>query len=860
MHRSDGRPVVDGCPKPSRRATIEGVSETDAGDGPGRDRLRRVVVEALRDGFFRTDAHGAIVEVNNAFCTLVGREEGELLGLTPPYPWWLHDPETGESPAGMITDLLEGPDEGIEFAATIVSRDGHQLRVGASVRVLRDVDGKVTGCVGMLEDVSDRSAAQGRADRLSELGELLARSVEEDEVLDVILDGVMRTVPLKGCGLFLPTIDGGLEPRRHRGMGWTDEEPPLPLSANLPITRAFNDGTPFFFADRAAMQREFPEVSPLTNVKDPHARATLPLLGRRGPAAVLHLLFPGVNAFPSEERTFLLDVATRCGLALERASLYEGQRRDAERAQQLQEAFATMAAAGSPEEIARIALHDAVPAFSARAGSVALVDEERSELSLLAFEGTEAERSYGWDVLPLEAGLPGTDAVLQRTAIYLGDRAAIGDRYPDQVELSEQVGDEAWAALPLMSGTRPIGLLFVNFPDAQAFDAPQRLALESMADRTASAIGRARRSAYEHDVAVTLQHSLLPVVRDRPSVRIATRYETGARGLDVGGDWYDSIGLPDGRIAFAVGDVVGRGLEAAATMGHLRSALGALALRGEGPGAVLEGLDEFARAAMGTHMATVAYVELSPTDGTIRYACAGHPPPILVPTDGPARTLDGARSPLLEMLDAPRVRPVATARMDLGDTLVLYTDGLTERRNETPDVGIDRLLHVLDASRQEDPETICDILLRRVAPPGARRDDIAILCARRREGVALIVRAAAAPDRLAGIRADVGTWLHDRGIGAALREDLVLAVAEASANAVEHAYRDGRAGDITIEGSVDRDVVLRIVDRGTWRYGEGQPDRGRGMHIMRSLVDDMEVFRQREGTTIVLRKQLSEHE
>jgi anti-sigma regulatory factor (Ser/Thr protein kinase) len=275
---------------------------------------------------------------------------------------------------------------------------------------------------------------------------------------------------------------------------------------------------------------------------------------------------------------------------------------------------------------------------------------------------------------------------------------------------------------------------------------------------------------------------------------------------------------------------------------------------------VLEGLDEFARAAMGTHMATVAYVELSPTDGTIRYACAGHPPPILVPTDGPARTLDGARSPLLEMLDAPRVRPVATARMDLGDTLVLYTDGLTERRNETPDVGIDRLLHVLDASRQEDPETICDILLRRVAPPGARRDDIAILCARRREGVALIVRAAAAPDRLAGIRADVGTWLHDRGIGAALREDLVLAVAEASANAVEHAYRDGRAGDITIEGSVDRDVVLRIVDRGTWRYGEGQPDRGRGMHIMRSLVDDMEVFRQREGTTIVLRKQLSEHE
>jgi anti-sigma regulatory factor (Ser/Thr protein kinase)/GAF domain-containing protein len=596
----------------------------------------------------------------------------------------------------------------------------------------------------------------------------------------------------------------------------------------------------------------------LTNVKDDHARATLPLLGRRGPAAVLHLLFDGVNEFPAEERTFLGDVATRCGLALERASLYDEQRRDAVRAQRLQEAFAAMAAAGTPAEIAQIALQDAVPAFSARAGSLALVDEEGSdELRLLAFEGSESRTAEGWDVLPLGADLPGTDAVRQRTAIYLGDRATIAERYPDQMALSEKVGDQAWAALPLMVGTRAIGLLFVNFPTPQAFDAPQRLALESMADRTASAIGRARRSAHEHDVAVTLQHSLLPVVRDRPSVRIATRYEAGARGLDVGGDWYDSIGLPDGRVAFAVGDVIGRGLEAAATMGHLRSALGALALRGEGPGAVLEGLDEFARAAMGTHMATVAYAELHPNDGTLRYACAGHPPPVLVPADGPARPLDGARSPLLEMLDVPRVRPVATARMDPGDALVLYTDGLTERRDETPDIGLGRLLHVLDTSKHEDPETICDILLQRVAPVGTRRDDIAILCARRRKNATVIATIVAEADRLADVRADVGGWLRAHGVPAAMREDLVLAVAEASANAVEHAYRDGHARDVTIEGSVERDVVLSIADHGTWRYGEGEPDRGRGMHIMRSLVDDMEVVRRADGTTVVLRKRLT---
>jgi len=848
--------------QPLLRATSAGddwaVSEPNgARDEPGRDRLRRAIVEALRDGFFRTDVDGAILEVNDAFCTLVGYAEREVVGMRPPHPWWLEDPQGGERTDEKIARLREGTDRGIELADTIVSRDGRRLHVNASVRVLRDDGGAVTGFVGTLEDISERSAAQDRAGRLGELGELLARSVEEDEVLDVILDGVLRTVALKGAGLFLPTNDGALEPRRHRGMGWTQEEPALPLSADLPITRAFIEGTPYFFSDRAEMEREFPDVTPLTNAKDDHARATLPLLGRRAPAAVLHLLFNGVYEFSKQERTFLGEVAARCGLSLERASLYDEQRRDAVRAQRLQEAFAAMAAAGTPAEIAQIALQDAVPAFSARAGSLALVDEEGSELRLLGFEGSDAARAEGWDVLPLGADLPGTDAVRQRRAIYLGDRAAIAERYPDQVALSEKVGDHAWAALPLMTGTRSIGLLFVNFPTAQAFDAPQRLALESMADRTASAIGRARRSAHEHDVAVTLQHSLLPVVADRPSVRIATRYEAGAQGLDVGGDWYDSIGLPDGRIAFAVGDVVGRGLEAAATMGHLRSALGALALRGEGPGAVLEGLDEFARAAMGTHMATVAYAELHPNDGTMRYACAGHPPPILVPVDGPARPLDGARSPILEMLDVPRVRPVATARMDPGDALVMYTDGLTERRNETPDVGLDRLLRVLDASRDGDPEAICDILLERVAPIGARRDDIAILCARLREIAAVITRVDAAADRLVDIRTDLEAWLRGHEIPAPLLEDLVLAVAEASANAVEHAYRDGRAGDITIEGSVDQDAVLKIVDHGTWRYGEGDPDRGRGMHIMRSLVDDMEVIRRSDGTTVLLRKWLT---
>jgi PAS domain S-box-containing protein len=831
--------------------------KTGTNGEPEPDRLRRAIVESLNAGFFRTDAVGTILEVNEAFCSMVGYAEGEIVGRRPPHPWWPDGTGGRGHTFERLADVAEGSLDGFEAVDTIVRRDGRELPVTTSVRLLRDGDGAIAGSVGTIAVLTDRSLADDRSERLAELGEWLASSVEEDEVLDVILDGVLRTVPLKGAGLFLPTSDGeGLEPRRHRGMGWTEDEPPLALSSRIPLARAFVEGSPFFFPDRAEMERAFPDVSPLANVKDDHARATLPLLGRRGPAAVLHLLFRDVHEFPPGERAFLGEVATRCGLALERASLYDHQRREAERARQLQDAFAAMAAAETPEAVAQIALKDAVPALDARAGSLALIADPENELRLLAFEGSDA--TDGWDVLPLEAELPGTDAVRERRAIYLSDRAAIRERYPEQTSLSERVGDHAWAALPLMIGTRAIGLLFVNFPTAQSFDAPQRLALESMADRTASAIERARRSAHEHDVAVTLQHSLLPVVSDRPSVRIATRYEAGARGLDVGGDWYDVLELPDGRIALAVGDVVGRGLEAAATMGHLRSALGALALRGEGPGAVLQGLDGFARAANGTHMATAAYVEMQPEDGSLRYACAGHPPPVLMPADGPLRTLDGARSPLLEVMEVPRTRPVATERMSPGDTLVLYTDGLTERRNETPDVGLARLLRVLEDSRDRDPESICDALLQRVAPAGERHDDIAILCVRRRLAGAIIVEIDADAQELAQVRSHVKRWLREHDVPASMRADLVLAVAEASANAVEHAYRDGLPGGVTIEGSVDDDaVVLSIVDRGTWRYGGGDPDRGRGMHIMRSLVDSMEVIRRSDGTTVMLRKVLS---
>ena len=397
------------------------------------------------------------------------------------------------------------------------------------------------------------------------------------------------------------------------------------------------------------------------------------------------------RAFDGPELELLEALGRQGGLALERARLYD-------RLHRLQATTAALARALTPQEVAATAAAQGAEALGASSAWVALLDEDGRSLELAHAAGHEESTQQRFASLPLDAELPLAEAARTAEPLWLESPEAIFGGYPRFREVRPQA--QSAALLPLSDEGVALGAIGLVFDYPHVFAAGDRDYLLALTRLCGQALGRARRYQIEHDLAATLQHALLPEsLPEADGLELAVRYLPAADGTAAGGDFYDAVELPGGRLGIAVGDIVGHGPDAAAAMGQLRSALRAYALEGRSPARVLQLLSRYADGVPGARGATLVYAVLDPAAREVRYACAGHPPPLLVGIDGDTRFLEGARGvPLDRALG--HVYEDATAPVPERATLVLYSDGAIERRGEPLDAGMARLAEAASAGCQ----------------------------------------------------------------------------------------------------------------------------------------------------------------
>jgi anti-sigma regulatory factor (Ser/Thr protein kinase) len=371
-----------------------------------------------------------------------------------------------------------------------------------------------------------------------------------------------------------------------------------------------------------------------------------------------------------------------------------------------------------------------------------------------------------------------------------------------------------------------------------------------LALRVAVSVDAAQVYAREHHVADTLQRALLPErlpVDDRLAFDAA--YLPGAEEAIVGGDWYDAFRLPDGRIAFSIGDVAGHGLRAAIVMGEVRQAFRAAALNPNSPSLVLERANTIVNMRTNPVMVTAIFGIADPRDGTVTYASAGHPAPLLALPCGVVQLLpkDGVPLGIVERIDATDW----TFTVPPGALLTVYTDGLIEYSRDIVE-GEKRLLDEVRAGIFDPDTEPARALVKRVFAARDNTDDVATLTVAAADvhGSDFDFSFTALPLGVPLARRSLDRFAQRRGLDEEQRFSLLTAAGEAMANAVEHAYV-GALGLVHVHAHVGDDAVtVTIEDEGKWKPAQRREERGRGLPIMRALMDGVEI-RTHQARTVV---------
>jgi serine phosphatase RsbU (regulator of sigma subunit)/anti-sigma regulatory factor (Ser/Thr protein kinase) len=447
----------------------------------------------------------------------------------------------------------------------------------------------------------------------------------------------------------------------------------------------------------------------------------------------------------------------------------------------------------------------------------------------------------------LDAGQPVYEVIDKAAATNL---AAIWRRSP----VVRLISDSSTLVLPLLLADQVMLGVFIctRDRDHHRFDAYDTEIGMEFANRAAQLVDGARKYNRERATALTLQRSMLPNALSAPaSVEVRHRYLPGSKLIEVGGDWYESIALPGGRVALVVGDVAGHGVRAAVTMGRLRTAIKTLTMLELTASETLQRLNELMQelGVFEPHFATCVFAIYDSVDGSCEVASAGHLPPLLVHPDGSSEFLDLSQAPPLGTTAGP-VRS-RTLQIDDGSILMLYTDGLVERRGEDIDEGLARLRAIFAPGAATRPlDELCRAALADVYGDH-QRDDIAILIARLRK---------IAPDRHVSWNLAAKTTAARRArslIRRPLRQwgltDLIpvteLAVSELVTNAVR--YSQSKIGlRLVLEGGLFCEVLDDSAALPRLRHAGDDEERGRGLQVVSQITQRWGTRRTATGKVV----------
>jgi phosphoserine phosphatase RsbU/P len=692
-----------------------------------------LAMEGTRTGSYEWDIATNVIRWSANLGELWGRERGWSPADYEQYLLTLHPDDRGPLSARVQEALETGAPYEIDFR--MLRPDGAIRWMHTRGHVVRDDgDEAPVALVGLVEDVHEHRMAQRADEYLAKASLALAASGDPEQTLHQVAQFAIGELA-DWCWVHVVDPDGGmrlvvaahLDPEMVSYRHELEERYPPDPEAAIGAAEAIRSRRPQLLEEITdAMLRagtRDAEHLRIARALELRSAMVVPMVAAGEVLGAISFYYAGPDRRYTEQTLELAEeLGRRAGLALANARSHSAERLADERLRQLQSV--------TDAALSQLALDELLPEMLSRVRDVLsadfavclLLDPDEGVLTVRAELGIEGEGRKGLRIA-LGDGIAGKIAQ-QSGPMIIDDVPAAHPVSPELRTMARSL-----LGVPLRVDGRTVGVLHVSNRAHRSFGAEDAELLTLVADRVARAVERA--SAFDHarHTAMTLQRSLLPdIVSSIAGLQMATRYLPGQAGSEVGGDWYDIVELPDGRQAVCVGDVAGRGVTAAAVMGRLRSSLRAYLHIAPGPVQAIELLDDLVAGDPDVTFATILVAAIDARTGDVELCSAGHPPAVLAGDE--VRLLDFPVGPPIGIEDV--VRTAATAQLAPGDALLLYTDGLVERRRTAIDERIAQLCQAV-ACAPRDPELLLDRVVAEMLGDQTSVDDVALVGAWRRE-------------------------------------------------------------------------------------------------------------------------------